>query len=276
MARVLRRLGRSPRGLVGLALILVVVGGAVLAPWIAPYGPLSQDLAHTVQPPSASHWLGTDQFGRDILSRLLYGARISLEAGFLSVVIGVVLGIAVGMLAGFYGGFLDNVLMAANDILLGFRTYLMAIMVVAILGPSLINLTIAIGLSTFPQFARMIRAEVLSARERDFVEAARALGARDLALMVRHVLPQVLAPLVVMATFFIATAIVVQSSLSFLGLGSPPPTPSWGLMISEGRTYIMAAPWLPTIPGLAIMITVLGFNLLGDTLRDVLDPRLRT
>jgi len=261
---------------VGLALIVLVVFGAIFAPWLTPYGPLDQDLLHTVQAPSASHWLGTDQFGRDVLSRLLFGARISLIAGFVSVTIGAVLGILVGLLAGFYGGYVDSLLMAANDILLGFRTYLMAIMVVAILGPSLLNLTVAIGLSTFPQFARMVRSEVLSARERDFVEAARALGARDAALMLRHVLPQVMAPLVVMATFFVATAIVVQSSLSFLGLGSPPPTPSWGLMISQARTYIMAAPWLPTIPGLAIMVTVLGFNLLGDTLRDILDPRLHT
>jgi len=262
-----------PTAFIGLVIIALVVLCAILAPYLTPYDPMAQDLTSRVTPPNLKHWLGTDQFGRDVLTRLLYGARISLFTGFVSVSIGLILGTSVGLLAGYFGGKIDTVLMAVMDVLLGFKTYLLAILVVAILGTSLFNLTVAIGIATFPQFARMVRSEVLSVRSREFVEAARALGASSLILMGRHVLPQVIGPTVVMATFFVATAIVVESSLSFLGLGPPPPTPSWGLMISEGQRFILDNAWLPSIPGVAIMLVVLAFNLLGDALRDVLDPR---
>ncbi|HEX7002942.1 MAG TPA: ABC transporter permease [Trueperaceae bacterium] len=269
-----RKFLRMPTAIIGLVILAVVVLSAIFAPYLTPYEPTHQDLLHRVAPPNFEHLLGTDHLGRDVLTRLLYGARISLFTGFVSVGIGLLLGMIVGLTAGYFGGRTDNALMSMMDVLLGFRTYLLAILVVAILGTSLFNLTIAIGTATFPQFARMVRSEVLSVRSRDFVEAARALGARDVVLIGRHVFPQVLGPTVVMATFFVATAIVIESSLSFLGLGPPPPTPSWGLMINEGRRYILDDAWLPAIPGFAIMLVVLAFNLLGDALRDVLDPRI--
>lgn len=269
-----RKFLRMPTAIIGLVILAVVVLSAIFAPYLTPYEPTHQDLLHRVVPPNFEHLLGTDHLGRDVLTRLLYGARISLFTGFVSVGIGLLLGMIVGLTAGYFGGRTDNALMSMMDVLLGFRTYLLAILVVAILGTSLFNLTIAIGIATFPQFARMVRSEVLSVRSRDFVEAARALGARDVVLIGRHVFPQVLGPTVVMATFFVATAIVIESSLSFLGLGPPPPTPSWGLMINEGRRYILDDAWLPAIPGFAIMLVVLAFNLLGDALRDVLDPRI--
>lgn len=266
---------KTPTAVIGLVIIVGVVACAALAPYLTPYDPIAQDLTNRVTPPNPENWLGTDQFGRDVFTRLLYGARISLFTGFVSVGIGLLLGTVVGLVAGFFGGKIDTILMAVMDVLLGFKTYLLAILVVAILGTSLFNLTLAIGVATFPQFARMVRSEVLSVRSREFVEAARALGASSVALIARHVLPQVVGPTVVMATFFIATAIVVESSLSFLGLGPPPPTPSWGMMINEGQRFILDNAWLPAIPGVAIMLVVLAFNLLGDALRDVLDPRTR-
>lgn len=271
----LRKFLRMPTAIIGLSILVVFVLCAALAPLLTPYEPTHQNLSSRVTPPNAENLLGTDHLGRDVLTRLLFGARISLFTGFMSVGIGLALGTLVGLTAGFFGGRVDTVLMAIMDVLLGFRTYLLAILVVAILGTSLVNLTVAIGIAAFPQFARMVRSEVLSIRSRDFVEAARALGASNFVLMFRHVLPQAIGPTVVMATFFIATAIVVESSLSFLGLGPPPPTPSWGLMINEGRRFILGSAWLPAIPGVAIMLLVLAFNLLGDALRDVLDPRTR-
>lgn len=273
--RALRRILGSPRGAIGFGLLAVLVLSACFASWLTPYDVYAQNLQLRSAAPSWQHWLGTDQFGRDILTRMLYGARISLIAGIGSVLIAIVLGGTLGTAAGYFGGRLDTVLMAMNDVLLGFRTYLLAILVVAILGTSLYNLTLAIGLALFPQFARLIRAEILSVKNRDYTEAARALGARHLVILFRHVLPQVLSPVVVTATFYVATAIVVESSLSFLGLGPAPPTPSWGLMVSDGLRYIFGNASLAIIPGFAIMLTVLAFNLLGDSLRDALDPRLQ-
>ena len=272
---ILGRLLRSPQGAFGLAIATAVIVCALLAPMLSPYDPFDQELALKTRPPSREHWLGTDQFGRDLLSRILYGARISLTTGLVSVSLGSALGTLVGLTAAYYGGWIELALMAAIDVLLGFRTYLLAIMIMAILGTSQLNLMIAIGVATFPEITRLIRSEALSVRQRDFVEAARALGAGNGRIMFRHVFPQVVAPLLVVATFNFGTAITVESALSFLGLGSPPPTPSWGLMISEGRKFILSTPWLPAIPGFAIMLTVLAFNLLGDTIRDLLDPRLR-
>ncbi|MCL4368206.1 MAG: ABC transporter permease [Actinobacteria bacterium] len=273
--RALKMFLRSRQGVLGLAIALAMVLAAVLAPIIAPYDPLAQDLAHKFNSSNSQHWLGTDQFGRDVLSRMLFGAQISLSTGLVSVIVGSVLGVLAGVVAAFYGGWIEIVTMAAVDVLMGFRSYLLAILIVAILGTSEINLMVAIGLATFPQVARLIRSEVLSVKRRDFVDAARSLGATDGRIMLRHVLPQVVSPLVVVATFNFALAVTVESSLSFLGLGPPPPTPTWGLMIAEGRQYILSTPWLPAIPGVAIMLTVLAFNMLGDAMRDVLDPRLR-
>jgi peptide/nickel transport system permease protein len=264
---------RSPKAVAALTLVVLIIGSAIFAPLLAPYDPASQDLKAKLQKPSADHWLGTDNFGRDTLSRLLFGARISLTTGVGAVGIGAVLGVVFGLVAGYRGGWLEMVMMAIIDVLLGFRTYLLAIMVVAILGPSTSNMLIAIGLAMFPEIARITRAEVLSVKRRDFVTAAVAGGAAHLRIMFRHVAPQVLAPLIVVATFNIANAIIVEASLSFLGLGPSPPTPAWGLMISDGRRFILGNPWVPAIPGFAIMLTVLAFNLLGDALRDVQDPR---
>ena len=266
---------RSFRGMFAVVLATIIFGSALFAPLIAPYDPAKQDLINKLETPSSSHLLGTDQFGRDVFSRILYGGRISLRIGILSVFIGVLLGITVGVTAGYFGGWYEMVAMALIDVLLGFRTYLLAIMVVAILGASLFNMTLAIGIAMFPEIARIIRAEVLSYKRREFVEAARAVGANHLRVMFKHIMPQVMAPLIVIATFNVANAIIVEASLSFLGLGPAPPTPAWGLMISEGRKHILGDPWLPAIPGFAIMLTVLSFNLLGDTVRDIHDPRLK-
>lgn len=273
--RLTRRFLRSPRALIGLGILIFLTLIALFGPSILPHDPFKQNLLNRSAPPSMEHLLGTDQFGRDLLTRLVYGARISLASGVGAVLLGMIIGGLIGTLAGFYGGKVDTVLMAANDVFLGFRTYLLAILVVAILGTSILNLTVAIGLALFPQFSRLIRAEVLSVRNREFTEAARALGAGDLKILWKHVLPQTLSPMMVAATFYIATAIVVESSLSFLGLGPAPPTPSWGLMISDGLTFILGNYWLAVIPGIAIMITVLAFNLLGDAMRDIFDPRLK-
>lgn len=273
--KTLVKILRSPRGAVGFGVLIVLLVAAFFAPWLTGYDPYSQNLQLRSAPPSWQHWLGTDQLGRDILTRLLYGARISLAAGIGSVLIAAVLGGTLGTVAGYVGGRLDTILMSINDVLLVFRTYLLAIMVVAILGISLFNLTLAIGLALFPQFARLIRAEILSVKNRDYTEAARSLGARHVVILFRHVLPQVISPVIVTATFYVATAIVVESSLSFLGLGPPPPTPSWGLMVSDGLRFLFGNSALAVIPGVAIMVTVLAFNLLGDSLRDALDPRLK-
>jgi peptide/nickel transport system permease protein len=273
--RRLPRILQTGRGAVALILAIIIVGSAVFAPLLAPYDPAVQDLTHKLEPPNREHLLGTDQFGRDVLSRILFGGRISLVTGIGSVTIGAVIGVILGLLAAYRGGWPEMMVMAGIDVLLGFRTYLLAIMVVAILGPSTLNMLLAIGVAMFPEIARITRAETLSVKNRDFVTAARSGGASHLRILLRHVAPQVIAPLVVVATFNIANAIIVEASLSFLGLGPAPPTPAWGLMISEGRRFILGDAWLPAIPGVAIMLTVLAFNLLGDTLRDLQDPRLR-
>ena len=264
---------QSPKAVAALTLALLIVASAIFAPWIAPYDPAEQSLLNKLQKPSGDHWLGTDQFVRDILSRILHGGRVSLSTGLGAVVIGATIGVVYGLVAGYKGGWLEMVMMAVIDVLLGFRTYLLAIMVVAILGPSTTNMVVAIGLAMFPEIARITRAEVLSVKRRDFVTAAYACGSAHARIVFRHVAPQVLAPLIVVATFNIANAIIVEASLSFLGLGPAPPTPAWGLMISDGRRFILGDPWVPAIPGFAIMLTVLAFNILGDALRDVQDPR---
>ncbi|MBI2131294.1 MAG: ABC transporter permease [Candidatus Tectomicrobia bacterium] len=271
----LRLLLNSPSALLGVALVLAVVLAALFAPWVATHDPASQVLSDQLKPPGAKYLLGTDELGRDIYSRIVWGARISLRMGILAVSIGLALGLVVGFLSGFLGGWADMLLMRVVDILLSFPLYLLAILVMAILGPSLTNAMIAVGIATFPHIARLVRGETLAVKEREFVEAARGLGAGYFRLGAVHIIPQIMGPLVVLATFRVATAIVVESSLSFLGLGPPPPTPAWGLMIAEGQQVLEIAPWVSAIPGGAIMVLVMGFNLAGDALRDVLDPRLR-
>ncbi|MBI4278118.1 MAG: ABC transporter permease, partial [Armatimonadetes bacterium] len=228
------------------------------------------------QPPGGRYLLGTDQLGRDVLSRVIYGARISLAVGLLAVGLGASAGVAVGIVSGYAGGWFDHLLMRVVDILLAFPLYLLALTVMAILGSSLGNTILAVGIASFPAFARLTRGEALAIKRREFVDAARAIGASDPAIMRRHIFPNIVAPIIVMATLRVGQAILVEAGLSFLGLGIAPPTPSWGLMVNDGLALIWNAPWVATFPGLAIMLLVLGFNLVGDGLRDALDPRLRT
>jgi peptide/nickel transport system permease protein len=270
----LRSIGQTRTALVGLALAAAVVLGAALAPWIAPDDPLAMS-PRRFAPPSAGAWLGTDQFGRDLGSRLLYGARISVVVAFAAVTSAAALGGAAGLIAGYFGGRVDHLLMRAADVLMAFPTLLLALAVVATFGASLPNLVAAIAIAYVPIFSRVVRASVISAKENDFVHAARALGASDRRIMLHAILPNVLAPVIVQATFNLSTAIMIEAALSFLGLGVQPPAPSWGTMLSEARSFMEYDPWLAVAPGSAITVAVLGFNLLGDGLRDLLDPRLR-
>jgi len=275
-AGVLRRLVRQRGAAVGLAILLSLVLLAVGAPWLTPRDPIRTAPREALRPPGSGSLLGTDNYGRDVASRVLHGARISLAVGLLSVSIAVALGAPLGLVSGFYGGRLDALAMRAMDVLLAFPGILLALAIVSVLTPGLGNVMIAVGLAAVPTYARLMRASALSARELLYVEAARAMGARDLLILARYVLPNVVAPLIVTATLGLGTAILSSAALSFLGLGSQPPTPEWGRMLSEGRDYLREAWWISTFPGLAIMLTVLAMNLLGDGLRDVLDPRLRT
>ncbi len=273
--------GRRDRtALLGLGVIVAAVLVAALAPVLAPADPLKTDLLERLSPPAwarggaLAHPLGTDTLGRDVLSRLVYGARISLLVGVATVVIAGVVGVMLGLLGGYYGGWLDDVLMRIGDVQLAFPVLLLGVALLAVLGAGLGNLILVLALSGWITYARIVRGETLSLRQRDFVEAARALGARDGHVMWRHVLPNVWAPLVVVATFSVARMIIAEASLSFLGLGIPAPVPSWGAMLDEGRNYITTGWWLALFPGLAIMLVVLGINLVGDWLRDMLDPRV--
>jgi peptide/nickel transport system permease protein len=271
----LRQFRRTPLGLVGAALVAAFLLLTVGAPWLAPYDPVTADFASVLSPPTATHPFGTDDVGRDILSRVVYGSRISLQAGLFTVAVALVIGLPLGLAAGFFGGRVDDVIMRGSEVILAFPTLVLALGITAILGPKLIHALFAIGIVFVPHFARLVRAQALSVKENDYVTAARALGASDTRLLARHVLPNCLAPLLVQCTFSISFAILTEAALSFLGLGTQPPTPSWGIMLSMGRGYLEQAPWLGAFPGLAIFLTVLGFNLLGDGLRDALDPRLR-
>ena len=270
-----RRLTRNRLSSAALGAILLVTAAAVLAPWLAPYDPVHADFANVLSPPTRTHPFGTDDIGRDILSRVIYGSRISLQAGLFTVAVALVIGLPLGLAAGFFGGRVDALIMRASEVILSFPTLVLALGITAILGPKLIHALFAIGIVFVPHFARLIRAQALSVKEHDYVAAARALGSSDTRLLALHVLPNCLAPLLVQCTFSISFAILTEAALSFLGLGTQPPTPSWGIMLSMGRGYLEQAPWLGAFPGLAIFLTVLGFNLLGDGLRDALDPRLR-
>ena len=269
------RFRRNRLALVGLALVVVLALSAALAPWLAPYDPARQSLIEKRTKPGGKYVLGADEFGRDILSRVIYGSRVALLVGLLSAAIAVAGGLLLGTIAGFTGGWLDTVMMRGIEILLAFPYLLLALAIVAALGPGALNTTIAVGIWGVPAVTRIVRASVLALRETEYVGAARALGAPSPALLRRHILPNIVPGLIVYATLFMANAILLEAALSFLGLGVQPPTASWGLMVSTGRDVLLVAPHVATVPGLAIMIAVLAFNLVGDGLRDALDPRLR-
>ena len=269
-----RALTRARTAVAGLVLAAGVVLGALLAPLVAPADPLAMS-PRRLALPSAGAWLGTDQFGRDLGSRLLHGARISLTVSFAAVGAAAALGGAVGLAAGYFEGRADLLLMRVMDVLMAFPTLLLALAVVATLGASVANLVLAIALAYVPIFSRIVRSGVISAKQDEFVQAARALGASDARIMAYSILPAVTAPVIVQATFNLSTAIMIEAALSFLGLGVQPPAPSWGVMLSEARSFMELAPWLAVAPGTAITAAVLGFNLFGDGLRDLLDPRLR-
>ena len=260
--------------MLGLLIILAFLTCAFFAPYLAPYGPDETDFAKARRGPSAEHWLGNDELGRDLLSRLIYGARISGRVGFVAVAIGLVFGVPLGLFAGYYGGWVDTGVMRLTDVLLSFPNTLLVIGMVAILGPGLDNAIVAVGVVSIPVYIRLVRASAMSVKENDYVHAARALGAGDARIMWRHVLPQCFGPILVQTSLQLATAILAAAGLGFLGLGAPPDVPEWGTMLAKGRTYIFSAPHLTMYPGLAIMLVVMGFNLLGDALRDALDPRM--
>jgi len=266
---------RSRLAVGGMVVIPITFFIAGLASSLAPYDPGKTDVSFKLKPPSLQHYLGTDQLGRDVFSRMLYGSRISLSVGFVAVAISIFIGIIVGAAAGYYGRWVDALLMRFVDIMLCFPTFFLILTVVVLLSPSIFNIMVVIGITSWEGTARFVRAEFLTLRERDYVQAAKALGARNLRIIFRHILPNALAPVFVTATLGVASAILVEAGLSFLGFGVQPPAPSWGNILTEGRTYIFDAWWLTIFPGLAILITVLSFNLLGEGLRDALDPRLR-
>jgi peptide/nickel transport system permease protein len=269
------RFRRNRLALVGLVLVVVLAVSAALAPWLAPYDPARQSLIEKRAKPGAKYVLGADEFGRDILSRVIYGSRVALLVGVLSALIAVAGGLLLGTAAGFVGGWLDAVMMRGIEILLAFPYLLLALAIVAALGTGALNTTIAVGIWGVPAVARIVRGSVLALRETEYVGAARALGAPVTAVLRRHILPNIVPSLIVYATLFMANAILLEAALSFLGLGVQPPTASWGLMVSTGRDVLLVAPHVATVPGLAIMVAVLAFNLVGDGLRDALDPRLR-
>ncbi len=275
LANLWRRLRRNRAAVAGAGIVAVFVLLALFAPVLVPFNPTQGNLNDRLQPPSAAHWLGTDELGRDLLSRILFGARISLQIQIVAVVLALLVGVALGSVGGYRGGYMDNIIMRAMDVLLAFPGIFLALAIIAALGPGLLNLMLAAGISSVPQFARIVRASILSLKEREFVEAALALGSGSGRVMFRHLLPNCLAPIIVQSTLRMATVLLTASGLSFLGLGVQPPTPEWGAMLSNARSYLIVAPHVATIPGLAIMVVVVGFNLFGDGLRDTLDPRLR-
>lgn len=269
------RLARSRAAVAGGLIVTVFVAVALLAPALAPYEPLRGQLDQRLMAPSAGHWLGTDELGRDVLSRVLYGARISLQIQLGAVVLALAVGLALGLVAGYIGRWPDLLIMRVIDVMMAFPGIFLALAIIAALGTGLANVIIAGAISLVPQFARVVRGSILTLREKEFVEAARALGEGDVKIIVRYLLPNSLAPIIVQTSLRMATVLLTASGLSFLGLGVQPPSPEWGAMLSNARTYMITAPHVAAVPGLAIMLVVLGFNLLGDGLRDALDPRLR-
>lgn len=273
--RVLALFFRNKGATIGSLVLICLLGIALLADWVAPYDPLAVVPEDSQQPPTKAHLMGTDLLGRDILSRVIWGARLSLLIGLVSVCIGATIGTVLGLVAGFYGGWIDTVTMRVADAMLAFPGILLALTIIAALGPGIANVMIAVGISTLPEYARLTRGSVLSAKENLYVEAARVLGCPSSRVMFQHILPNVVAPVIVLSTLRFGIAILTASGLSFLGLGAQPPTPEWGLMVSMGREYLGKAWWMSTFPGLAITVTVVAINLMGDGLREALDPSLR-
>ncbi|MBM3471603.1 MAG: ABC transporter permease [Armatimonadetes bacterium] len=271
----LRHLLRYRSAVVGMLVLTGIAAAAVLAPWVTRYAPSAQVWEQALQAPSWAHWLGTDEFGRDLMTRIVFGGRISLVVGFLAVGIAAGIGVPLGLISGYAGGRLDVIVMRVMDVLLAFPAILLAIAIVGALGPGLRNAIVAVGIVGIPAFARVVRGAALVIRAQDYVEAARAMGAGAGRVVTRHVFPNATAPVIVQATLSVGGAILASAGLSFLGLGVQPPTPDWGGMLSSGREFMLQAWWIATFPGIAIMLTVLGFNLVGDALRDLLDPRLR-
>ena len=282
MDRLTRTMLRNRGGLIGLLIVLLNIVVAILAPLLAPHDPLDQDITRRLQPPawlaggSVEYLLGTDQLGRDVLTRIIHGSRISLLIGFLSVAVSLPIGVGLGLLGGYFRGRLDDAVMRLADVQLAFPFILLAITIAGVLGPSPRNVILILAVGGWVAYARVTRGQVLGLREKEFVEAARALGMRHGRILVAHILPNILTPIIVLATFAVAQMILLESSLSFLGLGVQPPTPSWGGMLNDGRAYITIAWWLTTFPGATIMLTVLGINFMGDWLRDLFDPRLES
>jgi peptide/nickel transport system permease protein len=274
-ARLWRRFCRNKGAVFGLGVFLAIVVMALFADVIAPYNPLEQNYARIMEGPSAEHWLGTDSFGRDMLSRIIYGARIALVVGILAVMLAMAIGVTLGLISGYYGGLLDTVIMRIMDGLFAFPILILAIALMAVMGFGVRNVIIAVAVVSIAPFARVTRGDVLAVREEPYIEAARLAGIRNAAIIGRHVLPNVLAPIIVQGALRVSAAIITEAGLSFLGLGPQPPTPVWGSMIAEGRNFIIMAPHISTFPGIALMITVVGLNLLGDGLRDTLDPKLK-
>jgi peptide/nickel transport system permease protein len=271
----LRRLRRNTGASIGGGVFLLIVAVAVVAPQLAPDDPIRLNVSESLEPPGGRHWLGTDQFGRDVLSRIIYGARISVAMGFVAVTISVVAGSVLGLLSGYYRGTVDLLVMRLVDVMLAFPGILLALVIIAVLGPNLGSAMVAVGISGMPLFIRVVRGSTLAIREFHYVEAARATGGGDARIVFRHVLPNVLTPVIVLVTLGIPNAIVAGAALSFLGLGVKPPTPDWGEMLSRGRAFMSTAWWLSTFPGLAIVLIVIAINRFGDGLRDALDPRMK-
>jgi peptide/nickel transport system permease protein len=272
---LLRRFMRRPMAVAGLIVVLVCVTGAVFAPWVAPYSPGATDFNAVLAHPSSQHLLGTDELGRDTFSRIVWGARASIQAGFFATVLALLVAVPIGMVAGYYRGWVDTIVARATDVLLAFPFLILAVGLAAILGPSLLNATLALGLASIPPLIRVARGETLALREEDYVPAAIANGANDFVVLFRHILPNMGSTLLVQATLLIPANIVGEAVLSFLGLGVQPPTPSWGTMLQDAQSYLGQAPRLAVFPGLAIVLAALAFNVLGDGLRDIFDPRTR-
>jgi len=270
-----KRLMRNKAAIVGLGIVIFLVMICVLAPIIAPYDPLELNIPNRLHPPSLKFLLGTDQFGRDIFSRLLYGGRLSLGIGIISVILGLVPGVLLGLASGFFRGNVDAIIMRGVDIMMALPSILLALLIVTVLGPGLTNTMIAVGIGGIPSMIRLVRGKVLSIRETEYIEAARSLGAKDTRIMLKHILPNCIAPIIVVATLRLPSAIIMAASLSFIGLGAQAPTPEWGAMLATGRHFLVTSWWICTFPGLAIFLAVLGLNTFGDGLRDALDPKLK-
>ncbi len=272
---VMKRLLKNKAAVVGGIIILFFIIVSIIGPSLVKTDPLAQNLLNKLQPPSKEHWFGTDNFGRDIFSRIIHGTGLTLTVGFLSVAVGGTIGVIIGILSGYYGGWLDTISMRIMDVLLAFPGILLALAIVSVLGGSLQNVIIAVGIFSVPAFARIVRGSTLQVKRLEYIDAVRSLGASDIRIIFRHILPNIMSPIIVQATMRIATAILTASGLAFLSLGAPPPTPEWGAMLNDGRTYMHSAGHMVLIPGVAIVIVVLAFNIFGDGLRDALDPKMK-